>query len=81
MLRSRIGIERMLNLITILYSAMKLLPYLENEFSEYQIESVQDFRWYSSKRIREQNYTTFRKNSRKRHKIKSNFTAITTKGT
>ena len=54
MLRSRIGIERMLNLITILYSAMKLLPYLENEFSEYQTESVQDFRWYLSKRIREQ---------------------------
>ena len=54
MLRSRIGIERMINLITILYSAMKLLPYLETDFSEYQTESVQDFRWYLSKRIREQ---------------------------
>ena len=54
MLRSRIGIERMLNLITILYSAMKLLPYLEKDVSEYQTESVQDFRWYLSKRIREQ---------------------------
>ena len=54
MLRSRIGIERMLNLITILYSAMKLLPYLENDFSEYQTESVQEFRWYLSKQIREQ---------------------------
>ena len=54
MLRSRIGIERMINLIIILYSAMKLLPYLEQDFSEYQTESVQDFRWYLSKRIREQ---------------------------
>ena len=54
MLRNRIGIERMLNLITVLYSAMKLLPYLEKDFSEYQTESVQDFRWYLSKRIREQ---------------------------
>ena len=33
---------------------MKLLPYLEKDFSEYQTESVQDFRWYLSKRIREQ---------------------------
>ena len=54
MLRSRIGIERILNLITILYSAMKILPYLETDFFEYQTESVQDFRWYLSKRIREQ---------------------------
>lgn len=54
MLRSRIGIERMINLITILYSGMKLLPYLEEDFFEYQTESVQDFRWYLSKRIREQ---------------------------
>ena len=54
MLRSRIGIERMLNLITVLYSAMKLLPYREKDFSEYQTESVQDFRWYLSKKIREQ---------------------------
>ncbi len=53
MLRSRIGIERILNLITILYSAMKLLPYLENDFSEYQTESAQEFRWYLSKQIRE----------------------------
>ena len=44
MLRSRTGIERMINLITILYSAMKILPYLEKDFSEYQTESVQDFR-------------------------------------
>ena len=54
MLRSRIGIERMINLITILYSAMKLLPYLEKDVSEYQTDSVQDFRWYLSKKIREQ---------------------------
>ena len=54
MLRSRIGIERMLNLITILYSAMKILPYMEKDFSEYQTESVQEFRFYLSKTIREQ---------------------------
>ena len=52
MLRSRIGIERMLNLITILYSAMKLLPYLEKDFLNYQTESVQEFRFYLSKTIR-----------------------------
>ena len=54
MLRSRIGIERMLNLITILYSAMKVLPYLEKDFSNYQTESVQEFRFYLSKTIREE---------------------------
>ena len=54
MLRSRIGIEQMLNLITILYSAMKLLPYMEKDFSKYQTESVQEFRFYLSKTIREQ---------------------------
>ena len=43
MLRSRIGIEQMLNIITILYSVMKLIPYLEKDFANYQTESVQDF--------------------------------------
>ena len=54
MLRSRIGIERMINFTTILYSAMKLLPYMEKEFSEYQTESAQAFGFYLSNTIREQ---------------------------
>ena len=74
MLRSRIGIERMLNIITITYSAMKLLPYLEKDFSEYQTESVQDFRWYLSKRIREQliiqRFVTFLENEIKSSSIR-----------
>ena len=43
MLRSRIGIEQILNLITILYSAMKLLPYMEKDFSEYQKKAYRNF--------------------------------------
>ena len=74
MLRSRIGIERMLNIIKITYSAMKLLPYLEKDFSEYQTESVQDFRWYLSKRIREQliiqRFVTFLENEIKSSSIR-----------
>ena len=53
---------------------MKLLPYLEKDFSEYQTESVQDFRWYLSKRIREQliiqRFVTFLENEIKSSSIR-----------
>lgn len=40
--RSRKGIEMLVNLINITYCAMKLLPYLGKTFSEYRAESVQE---------------------------------------
>ena len=54
MVRSRKGIEMLVNLINISYCAMKLLPYQEEKFSEYRSESVQDFRFFISQKIREQ---------------------------
>ena len=54
MVRSRKGIEMLINLINITYCAMKLLPYKDETFSEYHTESVQEFRFVLSRRIREQ---------------------------
>ena len=45
MVRSRKGIELMVNPVNISYSAMKILPYQYPEFSEYRNQSVQDFRF------------------------------------
>lgn len=60
MLRSRKGIEMLVNLINISYCAMKLLPYQEDIFSKYQSESVQEFRFALSEQIRQQIfYATF----------------------
>ena len=50
MVRSRILVE----LINISYCAMKLLPYVDNEFAEYKDKSVQEFRFVISESIREQ---------------------------
>lgn len=44
MIRSRKGIEMLVNLINIAYCAMKLLPYKETSFSNYRNESIQEFR-------------------------------------
>ena len=44
MIRSRNGIEMLVNLINIGYCAMKLLPYKEETFSKYRNVSVQEFR-------------------------------------
>lgn len=44
MVRSRKGIEMLVNLINISYCAMKLLPYQEELFAEFNNESVQEFR-------------------------------------
>ncbi len=54
MVRSRKGIEMLVNLINIAYCAMKLLPYQDGAFSKYQAESVQEFRFALSEQIRQQ---------------------------
>lgn len=54
MVRSRKGIEMLVNLINISYCAMKLLPYQDEAFSEYLTESVQEFRFVLSEQIRQQ---------------------------
>ena len=54
MVRSRKGIEMLVNLINITYCAMKLLPYQDETFSKYQTESVQEFRFALSEQIRQQ---------------------------
>ena len=53
MVRSRKGIEMLVNLINISYCAMKLLPYQEEAFYKYQTESVQEFRFALSQQIRQ----------------------------
>ena len=63
MVRSRKGIEMLVNLINITYCAMKLLPYQDKFFSEYRAESVQEFSFAISRQIQEQVFcATFAKN-------------------
>ena len=52
MVRSRKGIELLVNLINITYCAMKLLPYQDEVFAKYRTESVQEFRFALSEKIR-----------------------------
>ncbi|RKJ01351.1 hypothetical protein D7X87_20360 [bacterium D16-54] len=54
MVRSRKGIEMLVNLINISYCAMRLLPYQDKAFYKYQTESVQEFRFALSEQIRQQ---------------------------
>lgn len=54
MVRSRKGIEMLVNLINISYCAMKLLPYKDQTFYKYQPVSVQEFRFALSEGIRQQ---------------------------
>ena len=54
MVRNRNGIEMLVNLINISYCAMKILPYQDVNFKEYQDKSVQEFRFVLSSQIREQ---------------------------
>lgn len=54
MVRSRKGIEMLVNLINVAYCAMKILPYQDETFSEFKNESVQEFRFVLSEKIREQ---------------------------
>ena len=44
MLRKHIGIERLLNVINIAHSMIKILPYIDSMFYEYRNMSAQGFR-------------------------------------
>lgn len=48
------GIEMLINLINISYCTMKLLPCMEETFSQYRNGSVQEFRFVLSEQIRRQ---------------------------
>lgn len=54
MIRSQKGIEFMVNIINVAYCAMKILPFADEEFYQYQDSSVQEFRYALGARIREQ---------------------------
>jgi hypothetical protein len=54
MVRSCKEIEMLINLINISYSAMKLLPYVDDKFASYRNKSIQDFRFALSEGIRSQ---------------------------
>ena len=58
MVRSCKGIEMLVNLINICYCAMKILPYQDEQFSEYRTKSVQEFRLELSQGIRSQIFLT-----------------------
>ena len=63
MVRSRKGIEMLVNLINISYCAMKILPYQDKYFSKYRTKSVQEFRFELNQEIRKQIFfATFVKN-------------------
>ena len=63
MVRSCKGIEMLVNLINICYCAMKILPYQDEQVSEYRTKSVQEFRFELSQGIRIQIFfATFVKN-------------------
>lgn len=48
------GMEMLVNLINLAYSAAKLLPYVDTTFASYQTQSPQEFRFFLSEQIREQ---------------------------
>ena len=52
MLRSVKGIERLANLTCISYAAVRLLPYCNREFQEYQGQSPQEIRYQLGEKIR-----------------------------
>ena len=51
-------IEMLVNLINICYCAMKILPYQDEQFSEYRTKSVQEFRFELRQGIRSQIFST-----------------------
>ena len=59
MVRSRKGVEMLVNLINISYCAMKLLPYMEETLSQYRGDSVQEFRFALSEQIKRQIFYVF----------------------
>ena len=53
MVRSKRAIELVVNLINIAYCSMKILPYKDNCFINHKSESVQEFRFFLSKAVKE----------------------------
>lgn len=49
--RSKEGIERLVNLVSLSYSAMTLLPYSDKTFSGYQSASAQETRYKIGQQI------------------------------
>lgn len=69
MLRSVRRIGMWVNTISLAYSSMKLLPYAEADFAEYQGQRVQDFRLSLSETIWMQLiFTSFSKSLKNREK-------------
>lgn len=58
MIRRRKGIEILVNLINIVYFSMKILPWTEEAFSKYCAESVQEFHFSLSEKIRREVFYT-----------------------
>ena len=58
MLRSLNGIERLLNLLGVLYSLMKLLPFLSEDFSALKALSAQQTRFTLGTYVRQQVFLT-----------------------
>jgi len=54
MVRSRKGIEMLINLIGIAYSSMKILPYADKFFARYRGMGTQEFRFILSQKIQRQ---------------------------
>lgn len=54
MVRSRKGIEMLVNLINIDYCAMRILPYRDDFFAKYRNESTQEIRFAFSEHIRQE---------------------------
>ncbi len=59
-IRSKEGIERLVNLISLSYSAMTLLPYSDETFSEYQSASAQETRYEIGQQIQASIYVPAR---------------------
>ena len=67
----------MANLINISYCAMKLLPYVDNEFADYKDKSMQEFHFVISEGTRKQIFFTgFMQNIETQIKSKSVINAI-----
>lgn len=58
MLRSKVGIERLLNLLSLTYSLMKLLPFLSGDFSDLKSLSAQQARFVLGSHVRQQVFLT-----------------------
>ena len=54
MIRSRHGIETLLNLINLAYAGLTILPYTEAEFEKYKDYSVQETRFFLGREIQEE---------------------------